>query len=266
MAEPLPEPDPALHWVGDEDPRRGRRQFELMVEWGLHPRCDLLEVGCGTGRLAYQLADFFEGGSYVGFDIAAAPIDWLQREYTSRRPSLRFDRLDVENDRYQPRGSEASDAVRFPYADGQFDYVCVHDVFVHMRPSAVDHYLHESRRVLRPGGRLLMTFMAILDADEPGEWSGRKYVRVEEGVYTRFPERVGQSMAYTWDLMVAMVRGAGFVVDVTIDGRWHSPFDKREGKVPGADLLVATAELDVPRPAERRRRTTWWRRVASSPS
>ena len=146
----------------------------------------------------------------------------------------------MHNDRYRPDGSQEAASVRLPYDDGQFDYVCAHDVFVHMRQPAIDHYLHEAYRVLRPGGRLLITFMAIVDPDDPGDWSGRSFVRVAEGTYTRFPERVGQSMAYTWDLMVGMVCGAGFVVDVTLEGRWHSPFEKREGKVPGADLLVAT--------------------------
>jgi len=259
VAEPLPEPDPTLLWVGDEEPRRGRRQFELMLEWGLRPDDDLLEIGCGTGRLAYQLADFFDRGSYVGFDIAPEPIGWLSRKYTSRRPALRFDLLEVRNDRYQPDAPATPESVRFPYEDGRFDYVCAHDVFVHMRQAAIERYLCESHRVLRPGGRLLVTFMAIVDPDHPGTWSGRDFVRVAEGTYTRFPDRVGFSMAYTWDLMKGMVTGAGFTVDATLDGRWHAPLVKREGRVPGADLLVATRAPTPARPRSRRWRLGRWR-------
>jgi hypothetical protein len=42
------------------------------------------------------------------------------------------------------------------------------------------------------------------------------------------------------------VTGAGFQVDTTIDGRWHAPGQKREGKVPAADLVVATKVVDAP--------------------
>ncbi len=255
MAEPLPEPDPSLHWVGDEEPRRGRRQFELMLDWGLEPTFDVLEIGCGNGRLAYQLADYLDGGTYCGFDIAEAPIEWLQREYTSRRPTLRFDLLDVDNDRYRPAGAHAADEIPFPYDDAQFDHVCAHDVFAHMQQAAIEQYLRESNRVLRPGGRLLVTFMAIVDPDHPGVFADRQFVKVAEGTYTRFPERVGYSMAYTWEVIEAMVAGAGLDLDATVEGRWHTPNRKREGKVPAADLVVATKPSGV-RPA----RWRVWRR------
>ena len=189
-----------------------------------------------AGRLAYQLADHFDGGSYSGFDIAPDPIEWLEREYTSRRPNFHFDLVEVRNDRYRPDGSREAASIRSPYDDGRFDYVCVHDVFVHMRQPAIDHYLHEAYRVLRPGGRLLMTFMAIVDPDNPGEWSGRSYERVAEGTYTGSPSGSGsrwRTPGISWSGWSA------------VPGSWSMQRSKAvalavreagEGKVPGADL------------------------------
>ena len=53
----LPLPDPALHDVGlDDGGQRGAKQVRLLEHVGLAPSTDLLEIGCGLGRLAYELA------------------------------------------------------------------------------------------------------------------------------------------------------------------------------------------------------------------
>jgi SAM-dependent methyltransferase len=231
----------------------------LLVDWGLEPATDLLEIGCGTGRLAFVVADYLEGGSYTGFDIAPAPIEWLQREYAGRRANLHFDLLEVAGDRYRSDAVTPAAATRFPYDDGAFDLVCAYDVFAHMDQAGIEQYLREAHRVLRPAGRLLFTFMAITDPEDPGTFSGRPFVPVAPGTFTRFPERTASSMAYTWELMRAMVSGSGFEIETTVDGRWHSPLEKREGRVPAADLLVARRGDDEPAPVRRRRWPAWRR-------
>src|SRR2546422_614400 len=93
---PLPPPDPTLHHVGREDGgQRGVKQRVLLEHFGLRPDTDLLEIGCGVGRLPYELADFFDGGTYTGFDVSKVAIDWLNEHYATRRSNLRFDFLDV---------------------------------------------------------------------------------------------------------------------------------------------------------------------------
>ena len=112
----LPLPDPALHDVGlDDGGQRGAKQVRLLEHVGLAPSTDLLEIGCGLGRLAYELATYFDGGSYTGFDISAEAIDWLNAEYAPRLPGFRFDLLDVASARYRPDGEQPAASVRFPW-------------------------------------------------------------------------------------------------------------------------------------------------------
>ena len=92
----LPLPDPALHDVGlDDGGQRGAKQVRLLEHVGLTPAADLLEIGCGLGRLAYELATYFDGGSYTGFDISAEAIDWLNAEYAPRLPGFEATGYDV---------------------------------------------------------------------------------------------------------------------------------------------------------------------------
>ena len=51
----LPLPDHAVHHVGRNHSRRpGRRQLAVLEGAGLRSDTDLLEVGCGVGRLVYD--------------------------------------------------------------------------------------------------------------------------------------------------------------------------------------------------------------------
>lgn len=61
-----------------QDPKRGiggrweeigRLQLDFLKEYGFGKRSTILDFGCGTGRFAEQLLDWFEG-DYVGCDIS----------------------------------------------------------------------------------------------------------------------------------------------------------------------------------------------------
>ena len=55
--EALKPPDFGIHKTGSN--RTGasvRQQMALIQHYGLRPDGDLLEIGCGVGRLAYELA------------------------------------------------------------------------------------------------------------------------------------------------------------------------------------------------------------------
>jgi SAM-dependent methyltransferase len=243
VARDLPPPDPTLHKVGGDDRgRRGHKQFALLRYFGLRPMYRVLEVGCGVGRLAYELADFLgDDGTYTGFDISERAIDWLNDHYAPRLPNFRFDYLDVRNARFHPSGGDAADIVHFPYPDGAFDFAVAFEVFMHMEQPAVENYLEELARVLDRDGRAVLTFMAILDEDAPGEYGGRPFVPAGGGVYTRLPDRDGWSLGYTDDLIRQMIDKAGLDIDATVEGQWHHPM-ARLAQIPqhGCDVYVVS--------------------------
>ena len=144
----LPKPDTSLHPVGGVSGGRGPNQLRFLEHYGLQPSSRVLEIGCGVGRLAYELAPVLgDTGTYAGFDISPKAIGWLNEHYAPRLPNFRFDLVDARNVRYRPgRGHEAQ-SVRFPYGDEQFDVVCAFAVFMHMQLPEIAHYLEEIDRV-----------------------------------------------------------------------------------------------------------------------
>ena len=174
----------AGEWVGQSDPLLpptrlmfvggSRRDFRMLGEkWlgtfrrvgGLKPSDDVLDVGCGVGRMAVALAGYLDpGAKYRGFDIVPEGIEWCREAITSRYPRFEFYHADIYNEEYNRNGSLKATDFEFPYDDGEFDFVFLTSVFTHMLPDDVRHYMAEIRRVLRPGGRSLITWF-VLDAE-----------------------------------------------------------------------------------------------------
>ena len=143
----------------------GDQFFRHYVELcGLQPDDEMLDLGCGIGRKTLPLTRYLsERGSYVGMDIVKSGVDWCTEKYTSKWPNFKFQLIDVSNDLYNPEGKYSAAEYRFPFADEQFDFVVLNSVFTHMLPEEVANYLGEIARVLRTGGRCLISFFVLND-------------------------------------------------------------------------------------------------------
>jgi demethylmenaquinone methyltransferase/2-methoxy-6-polyprenyl-1,4-benzoquinol methylase len=106
-----------------------------------------LDVACGTGDLALELASRVgEHGEVVGCDFSERMLD-AARAKAERRgvASVRF---------------EWADALELPYSDASFDAATIG--FGARNLADLDRGLAELRRVVRPGGRLV-----ILEITQP---------------------------------------------------------------------------------------------------
>jgi len=131
---------------------------------GLRPDEHILDVGSGIGRKTLPLVDYLDArGRYDGLELVKAGVDWCTEKYTSQYPNFKFHLIDVYNDLYNPAGKYKAAEYRFPFADEQFDFVVLNSVFTHMIAEEVENYLGEIARVLKPGGRCLISFFLLND-------------------------------------------------------------------------------------------------------
>ena len=97
----------------------------------------VLDIGCGNG---YVLAQYARHGAEThGIDLTETALDLSRRRFQLARLQGRFQRTDGDT---------------IPYADDFFDIVCAMGVLHHIedpRPM-----LAEMRRVLRPGGEIIL--------------------------------------------------------------------------------------------------------------
>lgn len=139
-----------------------KRHFVDLVQ--LQPDHNVLDVGCGVGRVAVALTSFLSPeGEYWGLDVTKRGIQWCRKEITTRYPNFHFEWCDVYNKVYNPTGKRSAQTYTFPFADGTFDFVFLTSVFTHMLPPDFERYLSESSRVVKPGGKCLATFFLLND-------------------------------------------------------------------------------------------------------
>jgi SAM-dependent methyltransferase len=127
-----------------------------------HESDTVLDVGCGCGLMAYEFQRILgPAGRYVGFDVHASAVRWAKRHFAADA-RLRFEIAELKTP-YSERFRTPVVDYRFPLDDAEADFVLAKAVFTHLLEPDARHYLAEVRRVLKPGGRALITLL-LLDA------------------------------------------------------------------------------------------------------
>ncbi len=199
----------------------------------------MLEIGCGIGQLAYELADYLVDGTYTGFDVSESAISWLDEHYQPVLPNFSFDLVAVNNARYAPDGAIDPNVARFPYDDGVFDFAAAFSVFTHMELPEITHYLTELRRVLEPSARAVVTFFAFSPRDtDPILDAERPFVSIGRGRWTISPELPEKGIGFDEPRIIDAVTTAGFEVVTTHEGGWHHTGASRRAAPLGQDAFV----------------------------
>lgn len=105
---------------------------------GPGPGVRVLDAGCGRGEV--MLACARAGSTVAGIDYAEAAVE-IARETLAGVPGADVRRGSVDE---------------LPWGDAAFDRILCGDVIEHLDPDQADRALKEFRRVLAPGGLLLL--------------------------------------------------------------------------------------------------------------
>lgn len=118
----------------------------------------ILDVGCGTGLLGISSEPFIgQDGMYVGIDVMKKNVEFCRGHYPST--CFEFKHFDVSNQAYAP--GQRDEKLKWPVECESFDLVTALSVWTHLNEEDALFYFKEIGRVLKPGGKAIVTFFLL---------------------------------------------------------------------------------------------------------
>lgn len=196
--------------------------FGTLKRHGLTPEMDVLDVGCGQGRMARPMTEFLKG-RYEGFDIDRSGIEWCQNQYKDA-PNFTFHHANVFNARYNQAGDVAAKDFRFPFEDNSFDRIFLTSVFTHMFKDDVENYLSEIARVLRPDGKCLVTWFLLDEVSRQSQHPVMNFAYdVDEVSRTTVRSNPEAAIAFDLDFVKGLYDTLGLKIIGIEYGHWGRP-------------------------------------------
>ncbi len=173
--------------------------------------------------MAVPLTRFLSrAGSYDGFDIVSKGIEWCRVNISAGHANFRF-HADIRNTEYNPGGKCEAAEYRFPFDDSTFDFVFLTSIFTHMRPVEVMRYLTEICRVLKPGGRCLVTWFLLNPESRPlvaAQRSELPFLHTVDGCLVTNKDIPEEAIAHPQELVEAMYADASLSLESIHYGAW----------------------------------------------
>jgi SAM-dependent methyltransferase len=206
----------------------------------LKPHETVLDVGCGSGRMALPLTRYLNNDArYEGFDVSKECIAWCKENITSRYPNFNFQHADIYNKFYNPDGKISPENFVFPYPQGTFDFINLTSIFTHMLPADVEHYFSEISRVLKKGGRCFITY--FLMNQESIECIKQKksiinFVDSGKGYYSPVKDVPEQVLAYDEGFIRRLYRKYDLSIKEPV---YYAKWCGRQHGIEGQDIILA---------------------------
>jgi SAM-dependent methyltransferase len=157
---------------GDNWDEHGNLQRDFLISQGLKPHHSLLEIGCGTGRLARKVVPYLEIAGYVGVDIADAALSVslglsVSEGWAHRLPSF---------------ASEIPADRQF-----EFDYIWSFAAFIHIPQDVMEATMRRAAAVMHKDSRFYWSYIPDTETRRVGVKTFRRTVTD----YRRAAEQAG---------------------------------------------------------------------------
>lgn len=158
-------------FLSSEGEYLSRRLAEALSVAGIAPEMEVLDVGCGRGEILRHVQRL--GARAYGIDYASVAVH-ISHQIVDRHAERQI-------------GVYQANARQLPFLDNRFDRVLMLDIVEHLYPAELHKALLEVRRVLKPGGRIIVH-------TAPNAWYDRyaypvvRWVRHRMGQGEKYPQ------------------------------------------------------------------------------
>jgi ubiquinone/menaquinone biosynthesis C-methylase UbiE len=123
----------------------GQIEVDVLKQAGLRSGMSMLDMGCGSGRLAHALGKSGLHLQYTGVDIVQKLLD-----YATIKSPVHFSFL-------------LHRALSIPAKSDSLDLVCAFSLFTHLLHHETYIYMQDIRRCLKAGGKLAFSFLEFAE-------------------------------------------------------------------------------------------------------
>jgi SAM-dependent methyltransferase len=231
---------PATESIGMGDPEEiGTMLFKFVAKC-VHLNTDMriLDLGCGLGRSSIPFVDYLSGGGghLVGVDVIERMVSFCRDVIGSRYSNASFHSCAVPES-YLINQQRNNPPDLLPVKEilvhqEPFDLINAFSVFTHLLPDEMDAYFSLFERILKPDGRMVLTFL-FLD-----EWTRPK---IRDRALPTSPSNPRAAVAIALDDVLAMAKAHGFQPEQIHLGSWRAmPSETFQ------DVLILQREQSIP--------------------
>ncbi len=187
------------HFIGGKWSEIGQLQYDFLLQQGLQPHHQLLDIGCGCLRGGLHFINYLEVNRYYGLDVNASLIKaaWHEVKLANLEPKnphlIVSDKFEI--DRFQQ----------------QFDFMLSVSVFTHLPMNIIIRCLSEVQKNLTPQGKYYSTFFLA-----PTSAHTAQIAHQPGGVVTNYDR---DPFHYSFDEMSFMASVAGLKINLI--GEWN---------------------------------------------
>lgn len=183
----------------------GRLQFDFLLEAGLKPNHNLLDIGCGCLRGGLYYIAYLNEGNYFGLDINqslvdAGKIELEEAGLSHKKPNLLID-----------------DSFSLQRFGKKFDYIVSISVFTHLPFNNIIRCLSNVKECLLPNGVYYSTYFQAPESSHLEPITQRP-----GGVVTKY-----DSDPYHYSIEELAYMAGLANLDVTVLGDWGHPRNQK---------------------------------------
>lgn len=129
--------------IGGSYDEIGPMLVQLLVDCGLRDGMSIVDLGCGSGRIAKYIGKRMHDVEYLGIDVVPELLDYARSQTPEH---FRF---------------VLNHELAIPAPDNSADFLFAFSVFTHLLHEESIIYLDHARRVVRPGGLIVFTILEM---------------------------------------------------------------------------------------------------------
>ncbi len=210
---------------------------QLLNMTSINPGSNVLDYGCGLGRLAIPFSLYLKNGSYLGIDTNLTSLEHCRKTF-SGNDKFEFMHVDLYSKVYNKSGKGFS-LLESTKLARKFDTGFLFSVFTHVLPENINELLEFIFMALNPGGEMLATFFLLNDRSLAEVNAGRatkKFAFEHNGARTDIEDVPEFAVAYFQDDILKRLASVGFSDPFIIQGAWANA--PQQFHKPHQDIMV----------------------------